>query len=264
MRIGLGLELAARGAGVTPPAIPGLALWLDATSSGLYLDAGLTLPVSSDNDPVGGWKDLSGGGFHVVQATATKRPLWKESALNGLPAVRFDGTDDHLTGDPLAALFSGSDVPWSFFCVWQPLSLGSTTHTLACLASGSSSTQIETFVRVDTASKYNVRRVDNSGVAKNPIASASTSAVVQRTSAIMTGTTVEAFRDGAMVGGIGPAADYDVGSLTLDRFAVGIRRTTFDSNPLHGDVGELILYGRALSSGERAQVEAYLQRKWGV
>lgn len=32
----------------------------------------------------------------------------------------------------------------------------------------------------------------------------------------------------------------------------------------HGWIGEILLYGRALASDERAKVERYLGKKWGV
>jgi hypothetical protein len=70
----------------SPGTLPGngLALWLRA-------DAGAIGP------PITHWTDHSGNNRHAVQATSTSQPLLVNSALNGLPVVRFDGINDFLT-----------------------------------------------------------------------------------------------------------------------------------------------------------------------
>lgn len=52
--------------------------------------------VWADGQPVSTWRDFSGNGNHLTQTDASKRPLWKVGVLNGLPASRFDGTDDFM------------------------------------------------------------------------------------------------------------------------------------------------------------------------
>ncbi len=55
--------------------------------------------ANADGDPVATWLDLSGNGRNVTQATAGSRPLLKTgvNGKNGLPIVKFDGTDDFLS-----------------------------------------------------------------------------------------------------------------------------------------------------------------------
>ncbi len=67
----------------------------NASSNGLWLRAdALTL---SNLDPVTTWFDLSGNANQASSAN-TKRPLFiSSSALNNMPALRFDGNDDSLT-----------------------------------------------------------------------------------------------------------------------------------------------------------------------
>ena len=75
------------------PVTDGMLLWLDATdSSSLFQDVELTTPAL-DGDPIGGWMDKSGNNFHATQANAALQPVRNDTALNGLPAVRFSGTD---------------------------------------------------------------------------------------------------------------------------------------------------------------------------
>lgn len=68
------------------------------SANNAYTDAGGTTLCS-----VGGvdtcyvLKDSSINANHLTQSTAGFRPLWISSAINGLPALRFDGVDDFLT-----------------------------------------------------------------------------------------------------------------------------------------------------------------------
>jgi hypothetical protein len=83
------------GAPFSPADIAGLMLWVKADGT-LWQDDMRTTPVTSDSDPVGAWDDESGLGSHLLQATGTKRPLYKTGVQNSLPAVRFDLADDFL------------------------------------------------------------------------------------------------------------------------------------------------------------------------
>lgn len=44
------------------------------------------------------WRDRSGNGRDATQPDATRRPTFVAEALNGFPALRFEGVDDALTG----------------------------------------------------------------------------------------------------------------------------------------------------------------------
>ena len=104
----------------SPASIPGLALWLDAAAAdALYTtDAGPVTAASSPLDISGCvgwwdasdastltldgsgnvevWADKSGQDNDLSQATAANRPSVTASAVNGLPAVTFDGVNDTL------------------------------------------------------------------------------------------------------------------------------------------------------------------------
>src|SRR5437764_592279 len=71
-------------AALAPNQVSNLTLWLKA-DAGTFQDTGNTTPASADNDPVGSWRDQSGGGLDVQQGTSTKRPLLKLNVLNGNP-----------------------------------------------------------------------------------------------------------------------------------------------------------------------------------
>ncbi len=80
------------------PVTAGLRMWLRADAAG---DAG-------DQEPVLQWPDRSGQGLHVHQADPGALPRYVEDAYHGQPAVRFDGTDalqrDGVAGSQLTSL----------------------------------------------------------------------------------------------------------------------------------------------------------------
>jgi hypothetical protein len=76
--------------GATPLTIFGsdLILWFNA-KQGVFSDAGVTPAV--DAGTVQQWNDLSGNGYHLVQATGANRPLYDVDGLNNLPALVAGG-----------------------------------------------------------------------------------------------------------------------------------------------------------------------------
>ena len=65
-----------------------------------------------DGDAVSQWDDLSGNLRHLLQASASLRPLYKVNVQNGKPIVRFDGVDDYMqvtfaTTSPMSTFFAG-------------------------------------------------------------------------------------------------------------------------------------------------------------
>ncbi len=82
-----------------PTNYPGLTLWINGTDPGLlYQTSGGSL-VTTDAQSV----DVaqSGGGLArcMRQSTSGARPLYKTGIVNGKSVLRFDGTDDFMTGN---------------------------------------------------------------------------------------------------------------------------------------------------------------------
>jgi hypothetical protein len=67
------------------PSLTGLKMWLKA-------DAG----VSKNGNYVARWSDQSGNGVNAGQADASRQPLFVASAVNGMPALQFDGANDFM------------------------------------------------------------------------------------------------------------------------------------------------------------------------
>lgn len=91
------LSLLARSSAFSPLSLSPV-LWLKADGV-VWQDSARTTLATADGDPVGAWDDASGNGNHVLQATASKRPLLKTSGGatgTGSKRVLFDGVDDFL------------------------------------------------------------------------------------------------------------------------------------------------------------------------
>ena len=70
----------------SPGKLSGLALWVR-TDAGVGMDAA---------GRVSEWRDQSGRGNHLLQTTLASQPVYAHGQVNGLPVLRFDGTNDTL------------------------------------------------------------------------------------------------------------------------------------------------------------------------
>jgi len=77
--------------------------------------------VSLSGAEVTQWNDRSGNARHLTPAAATNRPTLQAGALNGLPAVLFDGGDDYLQtaaftlDQPFTCYFLAKQVTYTQF-----------------------------------------------------------------------------------------------------------------------------------------------------
>lgn len=79
--------------------------WYDPSDlATLFQDAAGTIPVTSDGDPVGYVRDLSGNGNHATQSVSASRPIYRTDGT--LHWLEFDGVDDALVTSQSLALRS--------------------------------------------------------------------------------------------------------------------------------------------------------------
>lgn len=223
---------AARGkgapAGFDPASITSLALWLDASQ----------LTGLADTDPVSSWTDLSGNGRHVTQADSGKRPVYRTSWQNGLPAVVFDGSDDFLRVTGLTL-----NQPNTILVVGK-----STTNNTAIFDGDDSSHTHQVYRRGTGSWAMFAGTLLDSALAANGNWHLRTAKFQGATSYLRL--------DGAEIAA-GAAGAQNLDAITVGGFFDG-------TGALNGDVGELLVYNAALSAGDLAAAEAYLRGKWGV
>lgn len=246
---------------IRPTDLTGLAAHWKA-DAGTWQDTGLSTPASADSDPVGGWADLTGSAHSATQGTAGSRPLLRTGIFGSRPGILFDGVDDHLIADTVAALVTGSDVPFTFFAVVKPLTAASQRGIASAGASGS--TQQTHWCYADGATWVwrQLRRADGDGGGGTVLAPVVQPATTDAQAVIwsFSGTSAANYAGQAQLG----AREIDVGTLTLNRWTLGaIRRVTVASY-FHGYLGECGLFTRYLYPREAERLAAYLQREWGA
>jgi hypothetical protein len=86
--------------------IPDLEMWLETTSENSLAMGTATFtdkPNPADQDRIGRWNNINpnilpSARNHATQATSTNnQPQYIRKGMNGLPALKFDGTDDFFS-----------------------------------------------------------------------------------------------------------------------------------------------------------------------
>lgn len=226
----------------TTPELPvsGASIWLRANALSL-----------SDNDPVTTWLDSSGFGNNAAQATAGKKPLFKTAIVNGLPVVRFDGTDDTLS------LGNILDNPGALtvFVVLKSSNSG------GVLAKVSAAVNWQGWASPYGAGRYIVHQTDNGNYRFWDTAVAYADSAFRYFSTTWDGSTITHRVNGAVVG-----AQANGGAFSSSANGADLHLGSFSDfgDYLNGDVAELVIYPSVLSTGDRQAVEAYLAAKYGL
>ena len=221
------------GGAFSPTDVAGLTVWLKADAiTGL-----------SDADPVTTWVDSSGNGNDATQATASKKPIYKTSIINGKPIVRFDGTDDYVR----TGAFTATATAKTIFCVfnsdvdiWTYISDGQ-SHNRGC------------FLTEPGKLTYH---------AGGGQISRTTSAHV---GAFVYATIVDNGASSSVNHNGGTPTTGTVNSATYTAATVGTGGAEGTDEPFfNGDVAEWLLYDGALSAGDISSVEGYLADKYAL
>jgi hypothetical protein len=106
-----------------------LLYWLDAEAAGT-----LTLSGSLVNE----WRDRKGANVPLTQGTSGFKPSYSATALQGRPAVIFDGADDYLQSGSVASFIPSGTSPIEMWSLAEDTGLAvNTTKCIAALSSAS-------------------------------------------------------------------------------------------------------------------------------
>lgn len=220
-----------------PKSVAGLNLWLKADAiTGL-----------SDGDPVSSWSDSSTVGRTVSQATAGFRPTYRINAVNGKPAVRFDGVDDQMN-------IGGTDTSWTVFIAYKinavrPASMMHAmtgTNFLGYLTSiPANTTHSQWYMAPPNWATYQTVQ-SNLGTSNFHISTY-----------VGTTTTAKAYTDSTL--GLSNSGTFTAGYLTcLANYSCA------DTRWFNGDIAEVIAYSGTLTDAERLRIEGYLKAKYNL
>ena len=225
----------APGGGFDPESISGLRVWLDASQ----------LTGLADTDPVQTWPNLiAAEAENFTQATLANRPLYRTAVQNGLPGVRFDGSNDFLSGT-----VSRPAKPRTMFLAGSLSSVAGFRYALGNVSNAA----------VVTAHNGTQLRLDHEDSAIIGVA----------TTALATGPfmyDVSYADDGAFVFGRN-GSDDGAGTNNRTPNASALRLGYRDSSSLlvyAGDMFEILVYDSVLSGTDRQNVRDYLMDKWAI
>lgn len=211
--------------GGTAPTSPlaGALYWLDASNA-----ASVALSGSS----VTAWNDLSGNSRNFVQGTASRQPTYVQNALNGLPVLRFDGSDDRVE-------LGTATSPQTVFIVNKPTADGGLRGIWGS----------------ENPTDKGIRS-NGTGVWANP-----------GDGNDFTNSQGQMWINGAAGNSFGSVNTPHVLSALRGTAYTGNYNNTrigwyYGGRVFAGDVAEVLVYGTQLSTADRQAVENYLRAKW--
>lgn len=230
----------------TPPT-NNLTLWLDAGAI-----AGLT-----DGSAVALWTNKGNVAANLTQVTPADRPLYKTNIINGLPAVRFDGASDFLAS--VAASTFMSSTQYTIFSVFSATAIdrnNAATYMNDLLVGdrdGYAGQYLKGSGPSYSALAYNYGGGDQS--VGTTITTNAWYALVTRHEA----GNIYVHKDGEA--DASTASGTTTWPIPSDVLQVGFNKPGYDGW-FQGDIAEILIYNTALSSGDRASVESYLDLKY--
>jgi hypothetical protein len=226
-----------------------LAGWYDPSKlSTMFKDTAGTQPVTADGDLVALIKDRSGNGHDLIQATATKRPVYRTGG--GKPYLQFDGVDDWLSAATAKVITDGSGQHSAAAGAYFAVNTGTQSPIDADAA-----------VRVSQLVRLNGGHVEtiafkNDGTPftdSGPNIAATTSLVLsERTST----TTTEAY-----IGGTGNGSTAVSGTMQSSAVQLAIGNSPANGQPLNGRFYGGAVYKGVISAGDHTNLVNYLQAK---
>ena len=212
-----------------------LAGWPITSGLSYRLDASEAASLTRSGDNVTDWSDADGNGVTFSQGTASQQPVYEPGAINGLAAVRFGD----LSSTRLVA------------------NQGKTVQTvfIACrmtFADGANGIWGQAGNDKGIRAKNNTQWLHSSSGGNGDDFSYNGQMYING----VEGTTIAEGQPHILTAVATSSASWQT--------AIGDYwgSPTYTTRYFHGQIGEVLVYDRVLSAGERQSVEAYLSHKW--
>jgi hypothetical protein len=228
--------------------IDGLVLWLDAK-----------VINGMDGDLVASWNDSSGNGYNATQSNSSNRPILKTNILNGRNVVRFNGSSSFL------------DIPDN-----NNLDMGLLPKTVFLVFKANSYSGYPAIISKDGGyftNGYNIVLDGNNGKLRHFIqdgagagtynSSPNLADGVYRSCAVSwdRSTGNYGYINGTSLGAVG---DLFGGVNLNNNYPLRIGRPAGADTVLNGDIAEIVMYNRILSTSELTKNWAYLNSKYNL
>lgn len=248
--------------------IDNLILWLESTLDTSFIAIEAQDNNVAANDGISIWYDLqqsSNSGHNATSSSTTNNPKYYANCINGLPCARFNGTTNKLDVD-IGAL-AGND--YTIFLVEQRRS-NNIGIIIGRNSSPSSNTSIEIgynslgeglFAQGSSADYYKFGTSPAIGTYSSPIARLHTFTNPYQKN----GVTISYHHLNGLQSTLSASGSPSFTNLTAFSSAnIGSGYFNGAEQHFNGDIGELIIYNRALSAEEQKSIEDYLLKKWHI
>lgn len=235
--------------------------WYEVRPDLVTLGSGTDVAVLANRVP--------GGANPLVQplSGSSQRPAYEATGWNGRPSILFDGLTNYMHAHGLAASVTGTDTPFTIVLAAQLVTVGTVAgynRAVWCFGRAGNDSPLCGFTILDgTPDGAMSRRDDANTLRQRAQASALTTSRATYTHKF-TGTHVaertNSVLDANLNGVASPAAEVDVGLLTLDTFSVGcaVRATTAWLSNVR--LGGMLVYAGALDDADILLAEKYLKQ----
>ncbi|HEY9687763.1 MAG TPA: hypothetical protein V6C52_12380 [Coleofasciculaceae cyanobacterium] len=241
--------------------LSGLSLWLKP-------DTGMTLDTGAPGTTVSQWANQAGNGstYDFSQSTKANQPSYIGNCVNGYACLRFDGTNHFMTGGVGAKNITNNIGGLTVFIVGKTSNTGTTQH-MAYFSTDSAATSNRASCNKSSTNKYQLggRRLN-----------ADTPQFVTEATADDAGYHVLAFvfdyansdawvfKNGTQVAS-STTYQTDGNTTGANSSAAAIGAIGDGStNKITGDIAEIIVYQRVLTTTERQEVRQYLGDKYNL
>ena len=233
----------------TPKTIPNLVAWYDAANA-----AALTKSAAGN---VSAWRDAAGYGDTLSVPGAHAPPVYVASGINGMPSLAFDGK----------AVMAGRDLAFSkkLFNESTVFVVGNetpTTITGDILFSGAYHERSPVWTLRPTFAKASMFAFDTE-IGALAVRKVESGPTIWAAGGSVTSASRDFRKTGSLVAsGAGPSSVAS-GSYPL---AVGgmYQSGAAASYFYRGQIGEIVIYDRDLTTAETTEIEGYLACKWGL
>ena len=255
--VACGTSVAAAGivdAGGEPdPSFTDLVVWVKSDAD-VYTDAGTT--PATNGQAVQQWNNqVTGAAASSHASELTNKPIFLDGsgdAINGVPVIRFDGSNDRLRGT--------LTIPASktMIAVLKPM----LSHSACCsgaVATDGNYNNISTFAHTTTGGEIRTR-IDWNGSGQTGAADITGTPVV---AALTWSTTTSPYGNmyvNGVLDGTEPGNRAAAGTL----YQLGLRTSNASSQAYHGDIAEVLIYDGVLTATQQDALGSYLGTKYGI
>lgn len=239
-----------------PPAStdPSLTIWYDSVNS-------VFSPVNPPNETyLTAWGDKSATA-HDANSSGNNavKPRYRTGIQMGKPAVYFDGVNDLFTINPFPSIQNLSG--YTYFFVGKTIVIGNNQILTVMKGSGAGDIQ-ELFLQIGATGVVTVGAAGATATSSIINTNYHLHTIIFDGSKSTNSTRLRHRLDGVeqtltYTGTVGTTANANTTYLYLGTDTAG-------NNDFDGYMSEVVVYTKALTSGDIANTEAYLKNKWGI